>query len=85
MGIALEDIGEDKAQIILMRETANRFRIEVWHSFSEHIWNFLAAVRRETGARVVHALHHYEPWWRNAEKAVAKRLDPRARKRKKGS
>ncbi|MBC2652768.1 sarcosine oxidase [Novosphingobium flavum] len=37
----------DKAQIILMRETANRFRIEVWHSFSEHIWNFLAAVRRE--------------------------------------
>ena len=34
----------------------------------------LAAVRRETGARVVHALHHYEPWWRNAEKAVAKAM-----------
>ena len=32
----------------------------------------LAAVRRETGARTVHALHHYEPWWRNAEKSVAK-------------
>ncbi|MFM6829801.1 MAG: cryptochrome/photolyase family protein [Novosphingobium sp.] len=32
----------------------------------------LAAVRRETGARTVHALHHYEPWWRNAERAVAK-------------
>ncbi|NLR72367.1 deoxyribodipyrimidine photo-lyase [Novosphingobium sp. ERN07] len=34
----------------------------------------LAAIRRETGARTVHALHHYEPWWRNAEKAVAKAL-----------
>jgi deoxyribodipyrimidine photo-lyase len=32
----------------------------------------LAAIRRECGARTVHALHHYEPWWRNAEKAVAK-------------
>ncbi len=32
----------------------------------------LAAVRRETGARTVHAMHHYEPWWRNAERAVAK-------------
>jgi deoxyribodipyrimidine photo-lyase len=35
----------------------------------------LAAVRRETGARVVHALHHYEPWWRMAERAVAKTFD----------
>lgn len=34
----------------------------------------LAAVRREAGARVVHALQHYEPWWRNAEKAVAKTI-----------
>jgi len=34
----------------------------------------LAAIRRETGARVVHAVAHYEPWWRNAEKAVAKQL-----------
>ncbi len=32
----------------------------------------LAAIRRETGARTIHALHHYEPWWRNAERAVAK-------------
>jgi len=32
----------------------------------------LAAIRRETGARTVHALHHYEPWWRNAERAVSK-------------
>lgn len=35
----------------------------------------LAAIRRETGARTVHALHHYEPWWRMAEKAVAKTFD----------
>ncbi|MCB2060230.1 MAG: deoxyribodipyrimidine photo-lyase [Novosphingobium sp.] len=34
----------------------------------------LAALAEETGARDVHALHHYEPWWRNAERAVAKRL-----------
>ncbi len=35
----------------------------------------LAALRRETGARTVHALRHYEPWWRNAERAVGKALD----------
>ena len=35
----------------------------------------LAAVAKESGASRVHALHHYEPWWRNAEKAVAKTLD----------
>ena len=32
----------------------------------------LAAIRREVGARTIHCLAHYEPWWRNAEKAVAK-------------
>ena len=32
----------------------------------------LRAVADESGASAVHALHHYEPWWRNAEKAVAK-------------
>ena len=37
----------------------------------------LAAIRRETGARTVHALHHYEPWWRNAERAVAQQFDLR--------
>ncbi|MBC2668068.1 cryptochrome/photolyase family protein [Novosphingobium piscinae] len=37
----------------------------------------LAAIRRETGARTVHALHHYEPWWRNAERAVAQHFDLR--------
>ncbi|MFC0203009.1 cryptochrome/photolyase family protein [Novosphingobium soli] len=28
----------------------------------------------ETGAREVHALHHYEPWWRQAEDALARRV-----------
>lgn len=37
----------------------------------------LAAIRRETGARTIHALHHYEPWWRNAERAVAQQFDLR--------
>jgi deoxyribodipyrimidine photo-lyase len=37
----------------------------------------LAALAAETGATEVHALHHYEPWWRNAERAVAKRLTVR--------
>ncbi len=31
----------------------------------------LGQLAQETGAREVHALHHYEPWWRNAERAVA--------------
>ena len=34
----------------------------------------LAALAEETGARQIHALHHYEPWWRNAERAVARRV-----------
>jgi deoxyribodipyrimidine photo-lyase len=35
----------------------------------------LAELAARTGAVRVHALHHYEPWWRNAERAVAQRLD----------
>jgi deoxyribodipyrimidine photo-lyase len=35
----------------------------------------LTALAGETGATRVHAIRHYEPWWRNAERAVAKRLD----------
>ncbi|OYY78619.1 MAG: deoxyribodipyrimidine photolyase [Sphingomonas sp. 28-62-20] len=35
----------------------------------------LCALAAETGSVRVHALQHYEPWWRNAQKAVAKRLD----------
>lgn len=30
----------------------------------------LAELVRETGAATVHCLRHYEPWWRNAERAV---------------
>lgn len=32
----------------------------------------LAELAAETGAREVHALRHYEPWWRNAERAAAR-------------
>ncbi|MDZ3831019.1 MAG: deoxyribodipyrimidine photo-lyase [Sphingopyxis sp.] len=35
----------------------------------------LAAIAEEAGASRVYCLRHYEPWWRNAERAVAKRLD----------
>ncbi len=35
----------------------------------------LVAIRRETGARRIHAMAHSEPWWRNAERAVAKAFD----------
>lgn len=34
----------------------------------------LAALARETGAARVHALRHYEPWWRDAEQALAKHV-----------
>ena len=35
----------------------------------------IAALAAETGAVRVHALRHYEPWWRNAQAALAKRVD----------
>jgi deoxyribodipyrimidine photo-lyase len=35
----------------------------------------LARLAEETGASAVHCIRHYEPWWRNAERAVAKRLE----------
>lgn len=34
----------------------------------------IAQLVTETGAGAVHALHHYEPWWRNAEAALTKAL-----------
>ncbi len=34
----------------------------------------LAALATETDASAIHCIRHYEPWWRNAEKAVAKGL-----------
>jgi deoxyribodipyrimidine photo-lyase len=35
----------------------------------------LAALAKETGAERVHCIRHYEPWWRNAERKVAKQVD----------
>ena len=37
----------DKAQIILLRQGQDAFRVEVWHSFSDHVWNLLAGICRE--------------------------------------
>ncbi|PWJ86284.1 heterotetrameric sarcosine oxidase gamma subunit [Pseudaminobacter salicylatoxidans] len=37
----------DKAQIVLLREAENRFRIEVWRSFADHVWGLLQAAGRE--------------------------------------
>lgn len=35
----------------------------------------LVRLTGETGAARVHCLRHYEPWWRNAERAISKRLE----------
>ncbi len=35
----------------------------------------LAKLAKETGAARVHCIRHWEPWWRNAERAVAKDLE----------
>lgn len=37
----------DKAQIVLVREAEERFRIEVWRSFADHVWGILQAASRE--------------------------------------
>jgi sarcosine oxidase subunit gamma len=37
----------DKTQIVLVREAEDRFRIEVWRSFADHVWGVLHAVSRE--------------------------------------
>ena len=37
----------DRVQIILLREAEDRFRVEVWHSFSDHVWHLLAGICRE--------------------------------------
>lgn len=34
----------------------------------------LCALAEETGARAIHALRHYEPWWINAERALRRAL-----------
>ncbi|SMF72058.1 cryptochrome/photolyase family protein [Allosphingosinicella indica] len=35
----------------------------------------VAAVAKEVGATRVHAIRHYEPWWREAEDALGKAVD----------
>lgn len=35
----------------------------------------LTKLAAETGATTIHANHHYEPWWLNAERKLAKSLD----------
>lgn len=35
----------------------------------------LAELAEQTGAARVHALHHYEPWWRETEATVAERIE----------
>lgn len=37
--------------------------------------DILATLAKETGANRVHALQHYERWWRNAERATGKLID----------
>jgi sarcosine oxidase, subunit gamma len=37
----------DKAQAVLIKHDAERYRIEVWQSFADHVWTLLAAVSRE--------------------------------------
>lgn len=37
----------DKAQIVLLREAQDRFRIEVWRTFATHVWGLLEAASRE--------------------------------------
>lgn len=38
----------------------------------------LSDLATQTGATEIHALHHYEPWWRNAERAAKAQLEHRA-------
>jgi sarcosine oxidase subunit gamma len=37
----------DKAQIVLVRRAVDRFRIDVWRSFADHVWGLLRAAARE--------------------------------------
>lgn len=46
-GSGCRTIFDGKAQIILLRDAKDRFQIDVWHSFSEHVWHFLQVVARE--------------------------------------
>lgn len=53
-----------------LREKGSRLILRRGRSEEE-----LAKLADEVGTRRVHAIRHYEPWWRNAERAVGKALD----------
>ncbi len=36
--------------------------------------NIIADIAHKAGASEIHALHHYEPWWRNSERALKEGL-----------
>jgi sarcosine oxidase subunit gamma len=37
----------DRAQVVLIKQAPDHYRIEVWQSFAGHVWTLLEAVRRE--------------------------------------
>lgn len=37
----------DRVQIILIKEAAGHYRIEVWNSFADHVWTLLEVASRE--------------------------------------
>ncbi len=45
---------------------------------SGRVSEVLAEIVKSTGASEIQALHHFEPWWRNTEKAVTKELNGKA-------
>ena len=42
----------DRVQIILMKLDENNYRIEVWNSFADHVWNLLEAASNEVALGV---------------------------------
>lgn len=54
------ELGKHKAKLILRRGDAV---------------DQICKLAEETGAAAVHAIRHYEPWWRKAQGELAKRID----------
>ena len=38
------------------------------------VTDILPALAKETSSTAVHCIRHYEPWWRNAERALAEKV-----------
>ncbi|GGD49697.1 deoxyribodipyrimidine photo-lyase [Erythrobacter arachoides] len=53
------DLGRHRSQLVLRRGRAA---------------DVLAGLAEETGAGAVHAIRHYEPWWREAEEELSERV-----------